>query len=173
VFALALSNAVAGIPPVVTAEPLSLTVNYRQSATLSVSATGTAPLVYQWFGGLPGDTNDPITGATNASFSSSALFASTSFWVEVQNLAGAADSNTATVTVLPPPLPSLAVHLVSGLPSLTLTGQQGTTYEIQFWGDLANPLWTTLTGFSLPASSITVGDSQAAGLTRFYRAVSP
>jgi alpha-tubulin suppressor-like RCC1 family protein len=39
---------VAGIPPTITTQPVSVTVNVTSNATFSVMATGTEPLSYQW-----------------------------------------------------------------------------------------------------------------------------
>lgn len=51
------------VPPSITSQPLSQTVPLGQSATFSVSAVGSAPLVYQWrFNGLA------IAGATSSAY---------------------------------------------------------------------------------------------------------
>src|ERR1044072_840067 len=70
---------------------------------MSVVATGTAPLTYQWYVGPSGTTTSPIAGATASSFTTPALSSTTSYWVRVSNASGTADSNTATSTVSAPP----------------------------------------------------------------------
>ena len=40
--------AVAGIPPGISSQPAGLAVNATSNATFTVTATGTAPLAYQW-----------------------------------------------------------------------------------------------------------------------------
>ncbi|MBS1819489.1 MAG: S8 family serine peptidase [Acidobacteria bacterium] len=86
-------------PPAITSAPVSQTIAAGQSATLSVSASGTAPLAYQWYAGPSGDTRTPIAGATASTYTTPALTASASYWVRVSNTQGSADSATATVTV--------------------------------------------------------------------------
>jgi PKD repeat protein len=87
-------------PPVITLQPQSLTITSAQTTTLSVTATGTAPLSYQWYQGSSGDTSHQV-GTNAASFTTPALIATTSFWVRVSNSCGHAASATATITVEP------------------------------------------------------------------------
>ena len=85
--------------PAVTTQPTAVTVNTGNTATLSVVATGNQ-LTYQWYNGASGDTSSPIVGATSASYTTSALTATTNFWVRASNVAGSVDSGTATVSVI-------------------------------------------------------------------------
>jgi hypothetical protein len=85
--------------PTILAQPQSQSINPNTTATLTVLASGTAPLSYQWFQGASGNTTTPIGGATSASFTTPFLVATTSFWVRVTNGLGSVDSATATVTV--------------------------------------------------------------------------
>lgn len=87
--------------PVITASPQSQTVAAGQTATMSVAATGTAPMSYQWYSGATGITSTPLAGATSASLVTPPLSATNSYWVRVSNSVGAADSGTATITVQP------------------------------------------------------------------------
>ena len=89
------------VAPAVTAQPTAVTLNYSHATTLSVAATGDS-LTYQWYIGTSGDTSSPIADATSASYTTSALTATTSFWVRTTNVAGSVDSSTATVTVRAP-----------------------------------------------------------------------
>jgi hypothetical protein len=79
-------------------QPASTTITAGSSATLSVSTLGTAPLSYQWYVGTSGNTSTPVAGAT-ASWITVSPASTTSYWVRVTNSCGAANSNTATVTV--------------------------------------------------------------------------
>ena len=92
-----------GAPPVITTQPASQTIASGQTATLSVVATGTAPLTYQWYVGTSGTTTTPIAGATASSYTTPALTSTTSYWVRVSNASGTADSATATITIGTPP----------------------------------------------------------------------
>ncbi|MDD5563852.1 MAG: immunoglobulin domain-containing protein, partial [Thermoanaerobaculaceae bacterium] len=85
-------------PPAITAQPQSLVVESGQTATLSVTVTGTAALTYQWYRGTAGDTSAPA-GGDASTFTTPPLIAATSFWVRVGNACGTADSAAATITV--------------------------------------------------------------------------
>ena len=90
--------------PSITSQPASTTITAGSSATLSVGATGTAPLSYQWYVGTSGNTASPLGGGTGPSVTVSPS-STTSYWVRVSNACGSADSATATVTVINPPPP--------------------------------------------------------------------
>lgn len=89
-------------PPSITGQPASTTIANGNSAVFSVSATGSG-LSYQWFAGSSGNTSNPIAGASAATYTTPALSTTSSYWVRVSNIAGAANSNTATATVNYPP----------------------------------------------------------------------
>ncbi len=84
----------------ITVQPVSLTVTNGDSATFSVSASGTEPLAYQWqFEGmnLPDATNSSLTIVPVEP-------ADTGFYsVIVSNVAGTRASEPARLTVLPKP----------------------------------------------------------------------
>jgi hypothetical protein len=85
--------------PNITAQPQSQAIQSGQTASMSVSASGTTPFSYQWYQGVSGDTSNPVSGASSASYTTPALTQTTSYWVRVTNSCGNADSNTATITV--------------------------------------------------------------------------
>ncbi len=81
-----------------------------QTATFSVTATGTGPFTYQWF-----ENGVAIPGATSSSYTTSTTAASQSgsvFTVVVSNSAGSVTSAPATLTVQNTPSP-LAKSLVA------------------------------------------------------------
>ncbi len=85
------------VAPSITRQPANVTVTAGQTATFSVTATGTAPLSYQWFQGTT-----TITGATSASYSTPATTTANNgaqYKVVVTNSVGNATSNPATLTV--------------------------------------------------------------------------
>jgi hypothetical protein len=85
------------VPPTVTSQPASQTVIAGQTATFSVSATGTATLAYQWK-----KNGTAIGGATSASYTTPAETTTDNgalFTVTVTNGAGNVTSNAATLTV--------------------------------------------------------------------------
>jgi len=82
---------------------LSQTVPLGQTATFTVTATGTAPLSYQW-----SENGADISGATSASYTTSAVElgdnSSTSvgsFQVTISNASGSVTSKSATLTAGP------------------------------------------------------------------------
>ena len=87
--------------PAITVQPASTSINSGQTATLSVTATGTA-LVYQWYAGGSGDTTNPVPGATAASFTTEALTSSADYWVQVSNNCDWTNSSTASVQINEP-----------------------------------------------------------------------
>jgi hypothetical protein len=83
--------------PSVATQPASQTITAGQTATFSVTATGTAPLSYQW--GLNGTA---IGGATSSSYTTPTEATSSNgaqFTAVVSNTAGNATSSAAVLTV--------------------------------------------------------------------------
>src|SRR5206468_2639716 len=64
--------------PTITSQPASTTINSGQTATLSVTATGAAPLSYQWYQGTSGTTTTPV-GSNSSTFTTPALANTTSY----------------------------------------------------------------------------------------------
>lgn len=85
-------------PPVITTPPAAATVTYGQPVTLSVSASGTAPLAYQWYGGAAAADDGKITGATNPTYTIPAVTAEHSYWVEVSSTCGHTTSEAVKMT---------------------------------------------------------------------------
>ncbi|MBB5872696.1 putative extracellular nuclease [Allocatelliglobosispora scoriae] len=96
---VAFAPSAATVAPSITAQPQDVTIPTGTTTTLSVTATGTGPLTYQWYAGSAGDTGNPIGGATSPSYTTPALTSTVSFWVRVTGPGGQVDSATATVTV--------------------------------------------------------------------------
>jgi len=82
--------------PAIVTQPVSKTVAAGQPATFSVTATGTAPLTYQWQ-----KNTVPISGATGSSYTISSAQAADagSYRVVVSNASGSVTSAAATLTV--------------------------------------------------------------------------
>jgi len=85
--------------PSITSQPQSQTIQSGQTASMSVSASGTTPISYQWHRGSSGDTSNPISGATSSNYTTPALTQTASYWVRVSNSCGDANSDTAIITV--------------------------------------------------------------------------
>lgn len=88
-----------GVAPSITSQPQSQTITSGQTASLSVAASGTQPLTYQWYIGPSGTTTLPVGGANASSYTTPPLSTTTPYWVRVSNGFGSADSATATITV--------------------------------------------------------------------------
>jgi hypothetical protein len=102
------------LPPRIIDEPKNVSVPFGNSASLSVSAGGTQPLLYQWLRG-----NEIIPAATNREFTvQSATFADDgAYHVVVRNDYGSATSSVAMLNVFIPELP-LADNFADALPVL-------------------------------------------------------
>jgi len=135
--------------PTITTQPASQTISSGQTATMTVVASGSPTLTYQWYQGSSGVTTNPISGATASSYATPALTATTSYWVRVTNSAGHADSTTATitVTVITAPAcqpPSVAVQSASNPLAVTASSnctdsQSSITSTTVDWGDTSSP----------------------------------
>ncbi|MEQ1606899.1 MAG: kelch repeat-containing protein [Pyrinomonadaceae bacterium] len=111
--------------PSISTNPSSETKNVGQSATFSVTATGTAPLGYQWRKG-----GAPISGAISSSYVIPSVVAGDagSYDVVVTNSCGTATSTAATLTVnvattlaLAAPTPASITYGVPAPVTLTAT----------------------------------------------------
>jgi alpha-tubulin suppressor-like RCC1 family protein len=92
------------LPPDITQSPNSQTNLVGTSVSFSATASGTAPLSYQWFlNGAPLSDTARISGANSNSISIANLQPSDAgnYWVQVSNNAGGATSAVATLTVNP------------------------------------------------------------------------
>lgn len=102
--------------PSISVQPASDIRSGGETATLFVTAAGTAPLTYQWYRGQTGDTSQQIAApaGTQSSYTTPALWATTSYWVRVSNAYATVDSQTATITIqLPAPTGLTATALDS------------------------------------------------------------
>ena len=89
-------NPVAPTAPAISQQPTNATVTVGQSATFTVTATGTSPLTYQWFmnGGAVGTNSNTYTISQTALGQTGAQI-----YVTVTNAVSTATSQTVTLTV--------------------------------------------------------------------------
>lgn len=171
------------VAPSIIVQPADQTVTEPATATFNVTATGSAPLTYQWQRSTAGAFAN-IAGATTATFVTPATVRANDngaqFRVQVTNSAGTATSNTATLTVSPAPIapafttqpadvtvtaPATASFTVAatGTPAPTLqwqvSGDGGTT-----WGDVGAGTGATSPAYVTEATSTPISG-------RRYRAV--
>ena len=83
------------VPPTITYQPVSAIIPAGSTATFSVTATGTAPLNYQWR-----RNGSTLAGATASSYTTGTAG---TYDVIVSNVAGTVTSSPATLTVNQPP----------------------------------------------------------------------
>src|SRR5256885_16952529 len=118
--------------PSITAQPASQTVTVGESASFSVTATGAAPLNYQWK-----KNGAAISGATASSYSTPATTSADNgahFTVVVSNTAGNATSNAATLTVNATNPGTLAVWTAPVLDRVATTDAPGSASSINLFG---------------------------------------
>jgi len=109
------------VTPSITTPPGSRTVTVGQTASFSVSATGSGPLSYQWQ-----KNGAAISGATSASYTTPATTSADNgakFAVVVKNSVGSATSNAATLTVSA----STSTYLLNASPTSLSFGNVSTS----------------------------------------------
>ncbi|HYI08018.1 MAG TPA: BACON domain-containing carbohydrate-binding protein [Thermoanaerobaculia bacterium] len=125
--------------PAISGQPQSATVVAGEPATLSVTATGAAPLSYQWFAGPTA-----IDGATGTSLTVTPS-ATTTYKVRVTNSCGTIDSAEATVTVQP--CSYSVTPTAFSFPPAEGTGSVSiATTSTCSWSASTSTSWITLTG---------------------------
>lgn len=89
------------VPPSITAQPQGQTNVVGTSVSFSVTATGDAPLGYQWY-----KNGGPISDATDSSYNIGSVITGDSgiYTVVVTNIAGTVTSSNATLLVLAAPV---------------------------------------------------------------------
>ena len=148
--------------PVITAQPASVTIANGQAATLTVTATGSTPLIYQWYQGAVGVTSTPV-GSNSASFTTPALSETTSYWVKVENWMGTISSSAAIVSVIQ--LPTIVTQpssrsVYSGDSVILSVGAQGDgSLSYQWYQGVpaitTSPVGTNSSSFRIPALTAT------------------
>src|SRR5881398_3340254 len=127
--AAALTVNPAPVAPTITTQPASQTVTAGQTATFTVTATGTAPLSYHWQ-----KNGTAIGGATAASYTTPSTTASDSgaqFTVVVSNAVGSVTSNAAALTVNAAPVaPTITTQPASQM----VTAGQTATFTVMATG---------------------------------------
>lgn len=115
-------------PPSITTQPQDNTIVFGHSISMSVAATGTTPLTYQWY--CDGDPIKKGTGAkltiSKASFTNSGTYT-----VTVSNAVGYADSDMAILTVIPPaPIITTSARKEYTKSTLVINGTLSTAAQI-------------------------------------------
>ena len=94
-------------------KPLSATIYAGQRITYSVAASGSAPLLYQWYFGA-----QPIPNATNSSLSLASLDATNAgtYYCHIANSIGSTNSSTATLAVIAAPTNPYSLGVITDHP---------------------------------------------------------
>ena len=142
--------------PSVTTHPSAQTAAEGQAASFSVTASGTAPLTYQWRKNgihISGATASTYTTPVNSSADNGAVYS-----VVVSNSAGTVTSNNATLTVYAAP----SISIQPG--SQTVNAGQTVSFGVVAWGTgtlsyqwskNGNPIsGATSSGYTSPATTI-------------------
>ena len=145
----------AAVAPAITAQPANQSVTEGQTATFSVTASGTAPLGYQW---KKGDTD--ISGANASTYTTNATAIGDSgavFTVVVTNSAGSVTSSSATLTVSAVP-PTISTQPTAQ----TITAGDMATFSVTATGTSPSYQWkkggtvipgATFSSYTTPAMS--------------------
>ena len=111
------------VAPTISVQPANLTVTQPNSATFSVTASGTAPLSFQWR-----RNGAAISGATSSSYvldpTSAASDNGAQYSVVVSNIAGNITSATATLTV------NVAPGITTQPASITVNAPNSATFTV-------------------------------------------
>lgn len=145
--------------PTFTAHPASVMINSGQSTTLTAAANTTG-VKYQWYIGSTGVTTAPVSGATQATYTTPALSSATNYWVRATGSCGATtDSATATVSICQPA--AITAHpqnasIVLGAQATLTVAATGTELNYQWYQGAAG---VTTTPVGTNSSSLTVAPS--------------
>jgi len=149
------AEAGANQPPTIVTPPADQTVTVGQMATFSVTASGTAPLSYQW----QKDGVD-ISGATSPSYTTPATTAQDNgaqFRVVVSNSVDTATSNVAMLTVNAPPSitsqPASQTVTVGQMAKFSVTASGTATLSYQWQKNGADISGATLDSYTTPATT--------------------
>ena len=107
--------------PMITTQPVNMSVAVGATATFTVVASGTDPLTYQWQ-----KNGNAIAGATSASYTTAAAQSTddgTKYSVTVSNSAGSATSNNATLSVTATGITPSGTDVVTFKNDVARTGQ--------------------------------------------------
>jgi hypothetical protein len=152
-----LTVAAASVAPSITTQPVSQTVTSGQTASFSVTATGTAPLTYQW-----NKNGAAISGATASSYTTAATAngdTGSTFTVTVSNSVNSVTSSAATLTVNP-------IYVISASPTAfsfsgTVNGSTPAQQAVVF---ISTP--ATALPFTMTANQPWITMSASSGVTK-------
>jgi hypothetical protein len=152
------------VPPQIVSSPQSRRVKLGHPATFNVSASGSAPLTYQWR-----FNTQIIAGATSNSLNLTNVQVGSAgdYDVVVSNPAGSATSPAAELVVSVPPVLSSPL-LFAGVVRFNLSGTPGDWYLVESSTNLVN--WGGNVALTNLTGEVLFVDPESASLpTKFYR----
>jgi hypothetical protein len=136
-----------GVPPSIQTQPRSVTVTAGGTATFTVTATGTAPLAYQW---KRNGVNIPGATAATLTLQNVTEAQAGTYTVVVSNAAGSVTSQPATLTVNPAP----TAPVITGQPqSLTVTAGGTATFTVTATGTAPLAYQWKRNGVNIPGAT--------------------
>jgi hypothetical protein len=154
------------LPPSIVTEPTNQAVMVGASLIFITSATGAAPLTYQWsFNGsaIPGATLSmlPLTNIQPVQAGTYSLL--------VSNSAGSATSAAAFLKVLVPPIITSPLVTANNI-SVQVSSAPDLSYLLEYKNTLQDPAWTPVSAWTPGTGGIvTLQDTNGFSASRFYR----
>ncbi len=162
------------VAPSIVTHPTNLSVVAGQPATFGVTATGTAPLAYQWLF----NTNTTLSGATSSNYVIASAQATNAgaYSARVSNAAGAVTSAVATLTVFLPPSitaqPQNQSVIASNAANFTVTASGTAPLRYQWFFNTNTALAdATNTAYGITSAQITNAGTYSVRITNDYGAV--
>jgi hypothetical protein len=161
----------AGFAPGFTAQPpAALSLLSGQNSAISVTVTGTPPLIYQWRKNGTGLANGGVYGgvATNVlTLTNVGTGNSGNYTVAVTNSTGAVTSSVTMLNVSQPP--TLTGTGTGGGLQIGGNTATGLNYVVEYTTNLADPVWVpVLTNNTGPSGAVNFSTNTSGGL-RFYQ----
>lgn len=152
-------------PPVITAQPASVSVAEGTSATLSVTADGIGELTYQWQQG-----STALTDQTNRTlvFTAVQLLDAGTYTVVVTGPEGAVTSDPAQVRVLVRPA-LRDVHVVAGEAGFSFFARKSCSYAVESAPSPGGAAWTAFPEIAGNGEWVRFTDTNAVPEMRYYR----
>ena len=154
-----------GQPPSIISQPSSQTIAMGAPVTFTVTAAGSAPLVYQWEHnglGLAGQSNATLTLAAVQ------VMDAGTYRVRVSNARGSVLSDAAVLRVLVPPVIT-AVSNSGSATEISFTTVSGLSYVVEYRDTVESGNWSMLAAAPGTGQVVTVLDPGAVAAARFYR----
>ncbi len=165
-----------GTPPSISSQPASKTVIVGQNPSFSVTASGTAPMAYQWQKNTTNLSNNSVYAGVNTNVLTLTAVTTNeagSYTVVVTNSAGSLTSSPAVLTVATPP----KITMSSYDPNTVVFGASSVsnlTYVIQSATNLLTPIpWTPVATSAVSSGGVLVFTNSLIGTQQFFRVLFP